>query len=402
MEIDFSGFILLGLLLLIGFVFGLLADKIGLPRVVGYILAGALFSQYLLGQYFDFLKEDMHWGPDTATRLALGIIAFLVGAELEPKKIRKSGNTVLAGAFFQALFCILFMAGGIWAYMEFIQGEADLSLAIILGTIAAATAPAATIAVIDEYKAKGSFTNSVLGIVAIDDAMGIVFFTIAIGFLGKENLSSGLGDAGLEIAGSIVAGIVLGYILGRIGHKIKNDNHRLAPIIAMIIFSIGLASFLHLSYLLTAMVLGFVSKLVSSFGTEKWHKPLGHVEETIFLLFFTVAGSEFVFDVFINSLGFVLSYILLRFAGKYVGALTGAKIAGAKSKIGRNLGLALMPQAGVAIGLALIAKSTPGLQQHGQLILNAVLGSSIFFALTSPLLTRKALQNAGEIKKENV
>lgn len=402
MEPNLSVFILLGLLLFFGFFAGQIADYFNYPRVVGYILIGAVFSQDLLGQYFMFHENPlMELGPELATKFALGSIAFLIGVELEPAQIKKLGKTVFFGAFGQALLCVAVLALGMWGYMTyFTEGSADLTLGLVMGTIAAASAPAATMAVIEEYKAKGPLTSTVLGIVAVDDALGIILFTFAVGLAGQGSLAGNLGSAGVEVLGSIVLGCALGAILGLAGKRFQNQNFRLALIIATIIFFIGISSYWHLSYLLTGMVTGLVSKLVSSFETEEWHKPFGHIEETIFLLFFTVAGYEFVFSVFTQSLGFILCYIIFRISGKYTGAWIGARLAGAEKDVGRNLGLALMPHAGVAIGLALLAKSTPGLQQHGQLILNTILGATIFFAIVAPILTEKALQNAGEIDKK--
>lgn len=397
MQINLSSLILLGLLLTVGFAFGKVAERLKFPKIVGYILAGALFSQSVLGPYLVFPEDPTQpWWPQVATEVALMVIAFLIGADIDLDDLKKEEKTVVFGALGQSLVTLAVLGAGIWAYFTFFDMGDGIVLALTLGAIGTATAPAGTLAVIEEKKARGPLTSAIIGIVALDDILGIILFTLVIGLVGESGIYHSLAGAGEELLGSVVLGGVMALFLGKAARKYGKLEANLALILGFIILALGLSSYFGFSYLLAGMTLGFLSKRFARASADCWEANLAPIKEFIFLLFFTVAGSNFKFSVIWNSAGLVAAFIVLRFAGKMAGAWLGTRLAGAEPQVRKNLGLALMPQAGVAIALALMAKNTKGLEQYGELILNTVLGATIFFAVLAPFLTSKALDNAGE------
>jgi Kef-type K+ transport system membrane component KefB len=393
-----GGFILLtlGILLSAGFVAGYLAEKIGLPRVAAYVGVGALFSEALLGRYLP--TRPKQWDP-LLIEAALGVVAFLVGGELHLRRLRKLGKTVLAGVGGQSAGAFLLVAGAVAIYGSLAGVSEALAAAWVLGGIAVATAPAATIAVIEEYHAKGPLTETLLGIVAIDDAMSILLFTAVVSLLGQGALGHQLLGAVWEICGAVAAGALAGALLGWFGRRVTGEDLRLPIALGAVLGVLGVAHWLELSTLLSCMVLGLVSK--QTFGAEKsqqWLRPMNHIQEVIFLLLFTLAGTHFELAVFAHAWRVILLYMAARALGKCVGAWGFTRMVRGEPMVSRNLGLGLLPQAGVGIGLALIAAGTPGLQYIGPLVVNTLLGTTLVFELTGPIFTKLALARAGEIR----
>ncbi|MEX0741256.1 MAG: cation:proton antiporter, partial [Phycisphaeraceae bacterium] len=242
-------------------------------------------------------------------------------------------------------------------------------------------------------------TMTLLGVVALDDMLGIVLFTLALvaaGGAGEHQLLS----AFWEIGGAIALGSAMGCLLGWFGWRVEQEDLRLPVVAGSILLAVGLANLLHLSPLLTCMLLGLVSK--EFFGprkTQQWLRPMTHIQELIFLTLFTLAGTHFEPAVFVDSLGFVATYAFARVVGKVVGAWLGTTMAKAPAVLRHRLGFALLPQAGVSIGLALVASGAPGLEEVGPLIVNTILGTTILFELVAPILTKIVLIGAGEAKQ---
>lgn len=390
----------LGVLMTVAFAAGDLAERFELPRVAAYVAVGALFSVELLGRFVNL--DPGEWSSEL-TNIALSIIAFIVGAELNLKWLRTKGKTIAVGVLGQSLGTVAVICGGIYLYSWLmLPSDAPIAaIALILGVIGSATAPAATVAVIERYRSSGPLTSTILSIVAIDDALSIIYFTIAGGILAASVNVGDLALAFWEIAGAILVGGALGVALGLYGKRAEDDTCRLAVMLGSIFLTIGLSRILQFSNLLSCMSLGLFSRRLSPFAAEKWLHPIETIRESVFLVFFVLAGLQFKFHVLIGSFGFIAVYIVLRTVGKYGGALLGTKSGGAPPKVYRHAGLALLPQAGVAIGLALQATESQFLAGQASLVLNTVLGSTIIFALVSPVLTERALKEAGEIGKRN-
>ncbi|MEG9329107.1 cation:proton antiporter [Salinimicrobium catena] len=391
--------LIMGVLITLGSLLGLLSEKVNFPRIVIYILVGVLFSPGLLGGVLNFSTEG--WSP-VLTDIALGIIAYVIGSEINPADLKKEEGVVTATVIGQSIGVLIFVGLGLWGLSMMIGSLQEITFyhALVYGAVATATAPAATLGIIEEYKAKGKLTNSLLGVIAVDDAVGIIFFTLILG-LGTEGSFSGSMLEGLkEIGGSLLLGGVFGVALGHVGKRLDKEELRLATIMGFIFLVFGISVLLKFSLLLSCMTLGFVSVMFYPKKQAEWILPLQHIEELVFLFFFTLAGIHFEINAFLNSLYLVLLYVVLRTLGKYSGAYTGMRLIGTEKKTRRLLGLCLFPQAGVAIGLAIRATNQPGFEESGSLLLNIILGSTILFELTTPFVTRFALKKAGEIKQE--
>ncbi len=389
--------LILGILLTLGSIAGIFAEKIKFPRVVAYILVGALFSPDLLGATFDLHTDK--WSP-LLTDIMLGIIAYIIGSEINLKDLKREENTVIWAVLGQSLGVLAFVSLGLWLlpsvlHMDFTPG---LYQALVFGAVATATAPAAILGIIEEYKAKGEFTNTLLGIVAVDDAIGIIFFTLILGMGAEGGFGSSILEGLREVGGALLLGGIFGVGLGYIGNRFQQENLRLVTIIGFILAVFSLSQLFGFSMLLSCMSLGFISVLFYPKKQAEWLIPLEHIEELVFVFFFTLAGIHFKLSIFLSSFFLVLLYIILRTLGKYIGAFAGLSIAGTDHKTRRLLGLCLFPQAGVAIGLAIRASNQPGFEEVGALLLNIILGSTILFELIAPFVTRYALKKAGEIK----
>ena len=228
------------------------------------------------------------------------------------------------------------VTAGIWAFGALFMGGFSLGTALVLGAIASATAPAATIAVIEEYKAKGPLTRTLLSLVAIDDMLAIVFFTLVMSLTAAGAEAGRLSTAAREIGLSLAAGAVLGLGLGWFARRIESDELRLPVILGFVFLTLGLAGRLEFSPLLSCMVLGYMSKLVAAEESDLCLSPMSHIREAIFLIFFTLAGVHFQFHVFVGAAGFIAAYILLRTAGKYSGAFAGTWLGGAPAEVRNN------------------------------------------------------------------
>ncbi|HEY9184039.1 MAG TPA: cation:proton antiporter [Salegentibacter sp.] len=395
---NFSPIIILGILLSIGSLAGLLAEKVNLPRVVAYILIGVIFSPGILGDMLHFSTAS--WSP-FLTNIALGIIAYIIGSEVDLQSLKKEKGTIMAAVLGQSLGAIIFVALGLWflgSAFGFLK-EIDFTMALIIGTIATATAPAASLGIIEEYGAKGKLTNTLLGVIAIDDAIGVILFTLVLGTVTEGGFSSSLMEGLKEIGGALLLGSILGVLLGYLGNRLKKEELRLVTILGFILLVLGLSELFAFSMLLSCMSLGFVSVMFYPKRRAEWILPLKHMEELVFIFFFTLAGIHFELQIMFSSALLVFTYMILRTAGKYTGSYIGMLIGGAGKQPRRLLGLCLFPQAGVAIGLAIKASDHPGMQEIAALLLNIILGSTIIFELTAPFFTRFALKKAGEIKE---
>ena len=399
MEENFSPVFILGILLTVGSLAGRLSEKVNFPRVISYILIGAIFSPEILGNSLNFTTES--WSP-FLTDVALGIIAYIIGSEINLKDLKREEKVIISSVLGQSLGTLLIVSSGIWLLGSFFAAanEININQALVFGAVATATAPAAILGIIEEYHAKGKLTNSLLGIIAVDDAIGVIFFTLVLG-LGTE---SGFGSSFLEglkeVGGALVLGSFMGMALGYFGNRLKKEELRLVTIMGFIFLVFGISRMFEFSMLLSCMSLGFISVLFYSKDQAEWLLPMEHIEELVFVFFFTLAGIHFELGVFISSVALVILYIILRVTGKYFGAYSGMWLAGAGKKERKLMGLCLFPQAGVAIGLAIRAKNQGGMEETGSLLLNVILGSTIIFEIVAPFITRYALKKAGDIKKQ--
>ncbi|WP_295540306.1 cation:proton antiporter [uncultured Thiohalocapsa sp.] len=374
------------------FIAGLLADLIGrhtpLPRVTLLLLAGVLVGPSVLDLLPPFTER---WFP-VLTNIALAMIGFLIGGQLTPDALRKLGRRVLVLSASKVLLASLFVGIGL------LLAGAGLQAALLLAGIAPATAPAATFDVVHEAGANGEFTQTLLGLVAIDDAWGIMLFTVLF------SLAQVLGGAGgearellgavWELTGAVALGALLGLPMAWLTGRVRAGEPTQAEALGFVMLCSGIALWLEVSYLLACVTLGAVVASRAKHHSRPFQAIEG-IEWPYLILFFLLAGAALELESLL-SVGLIGAvYILLRSAGLYAGAQLGGRLGGAPPRIYHWIGFAVLPQAGVALGLALVAAQRfPALEQ---LILPTVFGSTVLFELLGPVATRFALRRAGEV-----
>ncbi|GAB4293811.1 MAG: cation:proton antiporter [Methylophaga sp.] len=387
-----SIFLNLGLLLVTGLLFSLLAARFNLPRIAFYVLAGLLWSPDLLGGFF-----NLQLGNWTAvlTDTALALIAYLIGGSMTTSQLKRLGNTIVFCTLGEVFGAVVLVFGVVFF---FLFGLPDgLLTAGALAMLAASTAPAATVAVIHEYRSRGPLTTTLLGIVALDDAFGIILFSLFLVWTTETSLSGALTMAVTEVGGALILGAMMGWCLAFLGHRVRNPHFFLPMVLSAILLSQGLAEIGHCSPLLTSMALGFVARATYKSGGERLLAPIEYLEELVFLIFFTLAGAHFDFVVLLSGFELVLIYVIARVLGKVVGTNLAARMIAAPLAIRHYVGFGVVPQAGVAIGLSLSLLDQAAFADSGLLIVNVILASTLIYELLGPLSTRFALRQAGEI-----
>ena len=390
--------------------------KLGLPDVTAYLVAGVLIGPYALGRLnlpVGFHTLEAVEGLNLMSDVALGFIAFAIGNEFRLSALKKTGKQATIVGIVQGLVAALFVDAALIG-LHFILGDKlPISSAITLGAIATATAPAATLMVVRQYKAKGRLTDILLPVVALDDAVGLVVFAVSFGVAralgsGAIDLVSVLVNPALEIALSLVLGAVMGEILTKMEKLFNSNSNRLSMTIVFVLLTVAIskAEFhigrvtIGFSSLLVCMMLGtiFCNRCILSGDlmekADAWTAPL-------YVLFFVISGAELELDVFadLSVVGIGLVYILFRSLGKYVGAYGSCKTTGCDEKVTKYLGVTLLPQAGVALGMCLMVGELGGYE--GRLIRNIVLFSVLVYELIGPTLTKWALTKAGDIQPKS-
>ena len=394
----------MALLLATGLLFAKLAQLIRLPSVTGFILAGLVLGPSGFGL---LTMESMGHRLDHFTQLALMLIAFGIGEHIELRKLGDVARDVSYIAVVQALGAFLFVAAGILVLTQLTgtpQSLADrLTLSLLLGAVAVATAPAAILHVVRELGARGPLTATLMAVVAVDDGLAIMIFGMAVstahqlGGQGEESvLMAVLASAG-EIGGSIAIGVAFGLIIDLVLHKLHSREEMLTGGLALLLICGELTRMLHLSPLLAGMMAGFI--LINRAERDvRLFRAINGFEPPIYVLFFTLAGVHLDIAA-LKSAGWIgCIYILARIAGKYGGAWLGARLSGAPRMVRDYLGLALIPQAGVAIGLVFMIASDARLSSWAVIITPVVLAGVVISELAGPLLVRMTLEKGGETR----
>lgn len=395
----------IAVLLAAGLLGGKLCQRLRLPSVTGYIVAGLLLGPSV--SHF-ITEETIGHSLDHFTKIALMLIAFGIGEHIEIKKLKDHARTLLwigiletSGAFVTvstAIYCTITFFG---FAVEGWTGRDYIALSLLLGAVGVATAPAATLLVIRELKAKGPLTSTLMAIVAIDDGLAIMIFGLAVtitqqmvGQADSPFLISMLMGI-MEIVGSLALGIATGLILLFVLGKLKESGELITGGLAVLLLCSEAAIYLHLSPLLAGMAAGFI--LVNKVERDvRLFRAFNKFEPPIYVLFFTLAGTHLNI-VSLKAAGIIgIIYFLARIAGKIVGVSLGARIAGSPTTVRRYLGFALLPQAGVAIGLIFLLSSNPSLVMYTSIITPVVLAGVFLSELIGPVSARFALTQAGE------
>lgn len=386
-----------------------------LPAVTAYLIAGVLIGPYCLGALgidgLGFPTHDAVSALSLISEVALGFIAFSIGNEFRLEELKKTGKQALIIGIFQALVATLFVDLALLVVHIIMPDKLSVPQLITLGAIATATAPAATLMVVRQYKAKGPLTSLLLPIVALDDAVGLIVFAVSFGIAktlvsGQVDMVSILVNPLVEIVCSLILGAIMGWILTQLEKLFNSNTNRLNLTIAFVFLTASLSMLdfhigpVHISFssLLVCMMLGTVFCNICPLsndlmaGADKWTSPL-------FALFFVISGAELELSVFADWAIVVIGivYILFRSLGKYCGSFVSAKATKCSPEICKYLGITLLPQAGVALGMCAIA-ATALPDGQGVLIRNITLFAVLVYEIFGPVLTRQALTAAGDIQ----
>ena len=397
------------------------AKKLGLPAVTGYLIAGLLIGPFVLGQLgiegLGFTTSEHVEALGVISDVALGFIAFAIGNEFRVSQLKQIGKQATVIAIFQAIVATVFVDAALIGLHFLMPDKLSIATAITLGAIATATAPAATLMVVNQYKAKGKLTDILLPIVALDDAVGLIVFAVSFGI--AKALSSGASlsiftvaiNPLIEIIGSLLLGSLVGVIFNFSEKFFFSRSKRMCISITYVFLAVAISK-LHFaipgteleigfSPLLVCMMLGTVFCNLCEFSEElmakvdRWTAPL-------FVLFFVISGAELDLSVFTDWTVIVIGvvYIIFRSAGKISGATVSAKFMKCDPSIQKYLGITLLPQAGVALGMSVTVAAELG--ADGAIIRNIVLFAVLVYELFGPLMTKIALTKAGDIKPKEL
>ncbi|EDP75798.1 cation:proton antiporter [Hydrogenivirga sp. 128-5-R1-1] len=392
----------LGLILLIGYIFGNLANLFKLPRVSGYILAGIVMSPSVLG----IIDRNFLENADVVTHASLSIITFLIGSSLSWKRVRRLGRSIAFITLGEAELAFIFVAFSMGLYLYLLGGydpTMAVALALIFGSLASPTDPTATLAVIHEYRSKGILTTSVLGVSALDDATGIMNFvlgfSVALALVSgvSVDLGSVLGSVAFQVLGAVALGVLMGGVMFFLGKFAKARKEAVTLSVGVLFFTFAVARLLDVDDLLSTMSVGVT---IANLG-EAWkefEKPLeNYIEDLIFTAFFVVGSAFLDLKVLISFLPLVILYVVSRFAGKFVGVYLGGSLSDAPQVVKKYLAFALFPQGGIVIGLALLVYQNPNFKEVGSILVNVVIGATVIHELLGSVFSKLTLTKAGEI-----
>lgn len=402
--------------LLAGLLMTRLFKPFKLPDVTAYLIAGVLIGPYCVGALgvdgFGFSSMHAVEALGLVAEVALGFIAFSIGSEFRLEELKKTGKQAFVIGIVQALVATLFVDLALLGVHYMMPDKLSVSQLIVLGAIATATAPAATLMVVRQYKADGPLTKLLLPIVALDDAVGLIVFAVSFGIAktilsGQVDLVSIILNPLVEIVCSLILGAIMGWILTQLEKMFHSNTNRLNMTIAFVFLTVALSMLdfhigpVHIAFssLLVCMMLGTIFCNICPLSedlmgrSDKWTSPL-------LAIFFVISGAELELSVFadIAIVGIGVVYIIFRCLGKYFGTLISAKATKCAPQICKYLGITLFPQAGVALGMCSIVASSTDFGNQGTLIRNITLFAVLIYELFGPLMTRQALMSAGEIK----
>ncbi len=404
----------LSIALLSGLLLSRLAKKIQLPAVTAYLVAGVLIGPFLLGALGVpgiGISHEQVTSFGIIADVALGFIAFSMGNEFRLAQLKEIGRQATVIGIFQAIFTTLIVDAGLIGLHLLMPDKLSLSAAIVLGAVATATAPAATLMVVRQYKAKGPLTDILLPVVALDDAVGLMVFAVSFGVAKSLSLSvinplAIILEPLLEVILSLALGFVMGGLFTLCERVFHSRSKRMAVSVTFVLMTVAISSLsftvkgIHVGFssLLSCMMLGTVFCNFCDVSEElmdradRWTAP-------ILILFFVISGAELELSVF-NQWAVVvigLAYIATRSLGKYFGARLSAQATKCNPNIIKYLGITLLPQAGVALGMAIKATA---LGADGSIVRNITLFAVLIYEIFGPFLTKIALTKAGDIKAE--
>lgn len=394
---------MLCLMILLGLVLGKIAEKLGVPAVTGYILAGVI-----VGPVLGLVKDNVVDGLEIISNIAIGFIAFSIGMELWFPKYKHSSKQILIITAIQAITTTLVVVGATFIFKQ------DLPLSLMLGAIACATAPAPIMMIVKRYKCSGPVTDTLLPVVGLDDGVGIIIFGVCLSVSkaliggGEVKIGEAILKTLLELGLSIVLGALIGFILGILSNKFirklekheRNDTYLTVTLISVFV-SVTAAHTFNLSSILVPMSIGIVfTNMIDKDSFKTQSKVVDKFTPPLMIAFFTLAGAELDFKILLSAGLIGIVYIISRVIGKIGGAYIGSIVAKSDKVIRNNLGFTLLPQGGVAIGMVFSAGAELG--DLGKTIQTIVLAGIFIYELFGPILVKYILTKVGETHdKEN-
>lgn len=401
--------LVVGIILAVGLLMGEIAERLRLPKVTGYIVAGIILDP----KVSHILPATFTDHTAFVTNISLSFITFLIGGTLTMLRLRKLGRGMVAITLCEAEVTFFMVAAGVALILPLfvpnVHGtfmDTFLPIGLIIGALASPTDPSGTIAVVHQYKAEGDVTSTILGVSAFDDALGIMNFSLAV-VAAKVlvmhqsfNAYNSIGAPLLSIGGAALLGVIFGLMFNLLEKLLFRETGGvfIVMVFAMLTLCYGMADWLKVDELLSTMTMGIVVTNFSRHRERVYEILEQYTEEIVFVLFFTLSGMYLDFGILISSIVLVVLYTFWRTAGKFAGAYIGASIAGAPEKIKRYTPLGLIPSGGIIIGLALMLKQTPAFSHFADIILNVIIGATVIHELAGPLLVELALKRTGEIR----
>ncbi|MBC8414476.1 MAG: cation:proton antiporter [Nitrospira sp.] len=388
MEYQANAILTIGALLLLGIVTNAIGQRTPIPRVTLLLIFGFIIGPSGFNLLPLFCAEIF----PLVAKMALLMVGFILGERMSLIYLHTAARQILIISMTEVI-----VTAGIVLTGLYLAGV-NINMALLLAAISTATAPAATVDVIHEKNASGKFTHALEGIVAIDDAWGLMVFSImmaiVLSIIGSEGISSVFIHGFIEIGGAFLLGILLGAPMSYLTGRIKPGEPTLIEALGFVFLCGGLAIVLNVSYLLAAMTMGAVVVNFAKHHTRPFN-AIKHIETPFMILFFILAGASFKIDALDAVWLTVIVYILMRITGRLIGGWIGAALSGGDRIMKNWIGMALMPQAGVALGMALVASHR--FPEIGKTLLPIIIGTTVFFELTGPIMTRMALVKAGDI-----
>ena len=405
----------IGIIIVIGFVFGEIAQKIKLPRVIGFIVAGivlnpdlAIFFPHTAAQ-----SERLIRSANLVITLALCFITFSIGGTLSLLKLKKLGRGILWITVLEAQFAFLFVTCGFLAAAFFmVKGPAVswlntyIPFALLIGCIASPTDPTPSLAIAHEYNAEGDVTSTILGVSALDDAVGIINFSLAmvaassIALHTKFSIYASIGEPLIMIIGSLALGAFFGFILNLISLFLdkKTEGALITAIFGLLALCFGIANTLKWEALLATMAMGVMVVNFNPIQDKIFRSLERYTEELIFLMFFVVSGMQLNFSVMPTAFVMIILFVILRIMGKTAGTVCGALLAGSSSNVRKFTPSGLIPYGGIVVGLGLLMKQQPAFAGFADIIIAIVIGGTVLSEIIGSVCVKLALKGAGEIK----
>lgn len=391
-------FFFIGLMLLFGYIGILLSKRVQIPHVVAFILMGVILGRSIL----NIINENVYQQVEILSIFALAMVGFAIGGELKYGEIKHLGKTIPIITIFESLSTFIMVTIGVYLVTH------QLATALLFGAISSATAPAATVSVLWQYGARGPLTTTIFSVVGLDDAAALIIYALAsfyarVIFAGEGSTAAGhvLLTPLVEIFGSLLVGVSVGLALNYVMRNLGQKDEILIVTLGALLVCAGLARSFGLSMILTSMALG-VTLINVSRRNRVAFDVIGQFNYPFILLLFVIVGSHVDVAV-LRNLGLIgLVYFFMRVAGKMFGAWTGATISGAKPQVRKYLGLGLLPQAGVAIGLAIeisqsFLKMGPEGAHIARMVMNVIAATVLIFEIIGPNFVKYAIFQAGEV-----